>query len=81
MRLRICGSVSTAMVIESNLNDTTKIVLAERHARLRLYALMSVAAHAMSGFSGAERGGIRIGDTVAAFAQGPIGLARPLARS
>ena len=27
-----------------------------------------------TGFSGAERGGIRIGDTVAVFAQGPIGL-------
>lgn len=27
-----------------------------------------------TGFSGAERGGIRIGDTVAMFAQGPIGL-------
>lgn len=27
-----------------------------------------------TGFSGAERGGIRIGDAVAVFAQGPIGL-------
>jgi len=27
-----------------------------------------------TGFGGAERGGIRIGDTVAVFAQGPIGL-------
>ena len=27
-----------------------------------------------TGFSGAERGGVRIGDTVAVFAQGPIGL-------
>lgn len=27
-----------------------------------------------TGFSGAERGGVRIGDTVAIFAQGPIGL-------
>jgi alcohol dehydrogenase len=27
-----------------------------------------------TGFAGAERGGIRIGDTVAVFAQGPIGL-------
>lgn len=27
-----------------------------------------------TGFSGAERGGIKIGDTVAVFAQGPIGL-------
>jgi len=27
-----------------------------------------------TGFGGAERGGIRIGDTVAIFAQGPIGL-------
>ena len=27
-----------------------------------------------TGFSGAESGGIRIGDTVAVFAQGPIGL-------
>jgi threonine dehydrogenase-like Zn-dependent dehydrogenase len=27
-----------------------------------------------TGFSGAERGGIKIGDTVAIFAQGPIGL-------
>lgn len=27
-----------------------------------------------TGFSGAERGGIRIGDSVAVFAQGPIGL-------
>src|SRR5690606_18405722 len=27
-----------------------------------------------TGFVGAERGGIRIGDTVAVFAQGPIGL-------
>ncbi len=27
-----------------------------------------------TGFSGAEKGGIRIGDTVAVFAQGPIGL-------
>ena len=27
-----------------------------------------------TGFSGAERGGIQIGDTVAVFAQGPIGL-------
>jgi threonine dehydrogenase-like Zn-dependent dehydrogenase len=27
-----------------------------------------------TGFSGAERGGIRIGDTVAVFGQGPIGL-------
>jgi threonine dehydrogenase-like Zn-dependent dehydrogenase len=27
-----------------------------------------------TGFSGAERGNIRIGDTVAVFAQGPIGL-------
>jgi alcohol dehydrogenase len=29
---------------------------------------------ASTGFSGAESGGIRIGDTVAVFAQGPIGL-------
>src|SRR5690606_28623162 len=27
-----------------------------------------------TGFAGAERGGVRIGDTVAVFAQGPIGL-------
>ena len=27
-----------------------------------------------TGFSGAERGGVKIGDTVAVFAQGPIGL-------
>ncbi len=27
-----------------------------------------------TGFSGAERGGVRVGDTVAIFAQGPIGL-------
>src|SRR4051812_50216619 len=27
-----------------------------------------------TGFSGAESGGVRIGDTVAVFAQGPIGL-------
>src|SRR5262245_64484682 len=27
-----------------------------------------------TGFAGAESGGIRIGDTVAVFAQGPIGL-------
>jgi threonine dehydrogenase-like Zn-dependent dehydrogenase len=27
-----------------------------------------------TGFGGAESGGIRIGDTVAVFAQGPIGL-------
>ncbi|MFC3307637.1 hypothetical protein [Blastomonas aquatica] len=27
-----------------------------------------------TGFSGAERGHVRIGDTVAVFAQGPIGL-------
>ena len=27
-----------------------------------------------TGFSGAERGGINIGDSVAVFAQGPIGL-------
>ena len=27
-----------------------------------------------TGFCGAESGGIRIGDTVAVFAQGPIGL-------
>ena len=27
-----------------------------------------------TGFGGAERGGVRIGDTVAVFAQGPIGL-------
>lgn len=27
-----------------------------------------------TGFSGAERGAVRIGDTVAVFAQGPIGL-------
>jgi threonine dehydrogenase-like Zn-dependent dehydrogenase len=31
-----------------------------------------------TGFSGAERGGIRIGDTVAVFAQGPIGLCATL---
>src|SRR6188768_613888 len=29
---------------------------------------------ASTGFSGAESGGVRIGDTVAVFAQGPIGL-------
>ena len=27
-----------------------------------------------TGFSGAERAGVKIGDTVAVFAQGPIGL-------
>ena len=31
-----------------------------------------------TGFGGAERGGIRIGDTVAVFAQGPIGLCATL---
>ena len=31
-----------------------------------------------TGFSGAERAGIRIGDTVAVFAQGPIGLCATL---
>src|SRR5690606_13203084 len=31
-----------------------------------------------TGFVGAERGGIRIGDTVAVFAQGPIGLCATL---
>jgi threonine dehydrogenase-like Zn-dependent dehydrogenase len=31
-----------------------------------------------TGFSGAERGGVRIGDTVAVFAQGPIGLCATL---
>lgn len=31
-----------------------------------------------TGFAGAERGGIRIGDTVAVFAQGPIGLSATL---
>ena len=37
---------------------------------------------ASTGFSGAESGKVRIGDTVVVFAQGPIGLcARPPARS
>jgi alcohol dehydrogenase len=31
-----------------------------------------------TGFAGAERGGVRIGDTVAVFAQGPIGLCATL---
>ena len=31
-----------------------------------------------TGFGGAERGGIRIGDTIAVFAQGPIGLCATL---
>ena len=31
-----------------------------------------------TGFAGAERGGVRIGDTVAVFAQGPIGLCASL---
>jgi alcohol dehydrogenase len=33
---------------------------------------------ASTGFSGAESGGVRIGDTVAVFAQGPIGLCASL---
>jgi threonine dehydrogenase-like Zn-dependent dehydrogenase len=36
---------------------------------------------ASTGFSGAESGWVRIGDTVAVFAQGPIGPAQQLAQS
>ena len=32
---------------------------------------------ASTGFAAAENGNIQIGDTVAVFAQGPIGLVRP----
>lgn len=48
--------------------------LAKIHHDLTDEQVVLLADIASTGFSGAESGGVRIGDTVAVFAQGPIGL-------